>query len=212
MTGIRVGTLTVIRPAPKEKERAKGKVTWECQCDCGNVCYRLTSVLTRLQRVGAARCNHICSAHVYQVKHGMSFHPAYAVYRSMIDRCKLPTHQAYHNYGARGITVCERWRNGFPFFWEDMGSPYKKGLALDRTDNNKGYSPENCKWVSFRENSQNRRGNVRVDTPHGSLCLSEVARVSGVGFSTVHSRDQHGFRTWEQLTAKPDFTNRFSTS
>jgi len=134
----------------------------------------------------------------------MSEHPVYAVWRSMNDRCRLPSHQAWKNYGGRGIFVCAKWQESFENFWGDMGGSYQSGLELDRRDNDSGYSPENCRWVSRRANTMNRRGTIRtVDVP-------ELARTSGISRSTIYYRLAHGWEV-DQLVRPPDSTNRFST-
>lgn len=89
-------------------------------------------------------------------RHGMSHTKFYKRWKSMMSRCNIPTHQVYHNYGGRGITVCERWHK-FTNFMDDMYDGFDECLQLDRIDNNKGYSKENCRWVTHKENSRNRR-------------------------------------------------------
>lgn len=121
--------------------------------------------------------------------HGMANHPAYWVWRSMVDRCRLPTHQAWKNYGGRGITVSDDWLE-FQKFWADMGPTYKKGLTLDRVDNEKGYCKENCRWATSRTQAQNRRNTVEVD----GKPLSQWSRETGIGLSTLYYRYSKGLR------------------
>lgn len=90
--------------------------------------------------------------------HKNTNHKLYDRYSKMIRRCYDINAEQYKYYGARGIGVCERWLNSFDNFLIDMESTYRKGLELDRIDNDKGYSPENCKWVTHSENMLNRRG------------------------------------------------------
>ena len=130
----------------------------------------------------------------------------------MLDRCRLPTHQAYYNYGGRGIKVCKRWQRGFELFWEDMGPAYKKGLTLERSDNSKGYSPSNCTWATYRAQGQNRRNNKLIATPKGLRTAPEVARMTGISRSTIYYRAEAGVLGWDELTKKPDVRNRFTTS
>jgi hypothetical protein len=81
--------------------------------------------------------------------------PEYMVWKQMRYRCTKRNHKTFHSYGGRGVTVCKEWSESFDKFIEDMG-PRPKGYQIDRTDNNKGYYKENCKWVTREENNKNK--------------------------------------------------------
>jgi hypothetical protein len=90
---------------------------------------------------------------------GKSTHPLIHSYRDMVRRCMTPGHQRYASYGGRGITVCARWVNDFWAFVADMGER-PPGLSLDRIDNDGPYAPENCRWATASQQSQNRRASA----------------------------------------------------
>jgi hypothetical protein len=129
----------------------------------------------------------------------------------MKQRCLDPSHQAYHNYGGRGITVCKRWLESFENFWEDMGSTWKKGLDIDRIDNSKGYTPENCHWTTRKQNNRNRRNNHIIDTPLGKMTIAEFSERTGIGVTTICYRLEHGWKGQSLLTP-PDYRNLCTTS
>lgn len=162
---------------------------WVCQCKCGGWRIVRSTSLTNgdVKHCGSPQCSrdYRSQAHKGRSKtHGMSKHPAYSVWRSMIGRCRLPTHQAWANYGGRGLTVCDRWL-AFENFWEDMGPTYRKGLTLDRIDNGRGYSKQNCRWVTCRQQARNTRRSRMINTPKGRMLVVEAAEVSGIGVSTL---------------------------
>jgi hypothetical protein len=92
-------------------------------------------------------------------RHGMSHLPIYLNWQTMIQRCKNPKHPKYPTYGARGITVCERWKV-FENFYADMGDRPSPHYSIDRKNNDKGYSPDNCRWATKREQLLNTRRSI----------------------------------------------------
>jgi hypothetical protein len=132
-------------------------------------------------------------------KHGMSESEEYSIWSGIKKRCECRTAKDYPNYGGRGIKVCERWQT-FENFFEDMGKRPSKKHSVEREDNQKDYSPENCKWATVIEQANNRRSN-NVLTMNGiSRTLVEWERVSGIGRSTIKNRLNLGWTVEMALT------------
>lgn len=181
---------------------------WRFQCQCGKKVVKPgVDVTAEVTRGGTPNCGCLTRALISKgnQSHGMSKHPAYAVYRSMIDRCKLPTHLSWKNYGGRGITVCKRWQDSFENFWADMGGSYQRGLDLDREDNELGYCKSNCRWTTRRANTMNKRNTIHM------VDVGELSRQTGIGVSTIYNRIRVGWPVAE-LGRAPDFRNRCTTS
>lgn len=186
------------------------KSLWKIRCDCGKeIIMPASEFLKGKQKSCGCRSKELIGE--AQRTHGMSRHPAYRVWRSMIDRCRLPTHQAWKNYGGRGIRVCARWQEDFLNFWADMGPAYRKGLSLDRIDVDGNYAPENCRWVSDKDQGRNKRNNVLITTPWGVMTVAEASEQSGIGVTTLIYRIRNGCPE-DLLFSRPDVTNRFMTS
>lgn len=118
--------------------------------------------------------------------HGMKGTKAYRAWCHIRSRCTNLNDAAYVNYGGRGITVCERWQK-FATFYSDMGEPAAH-LTLERIDNSKGYSPENCRWGTREDQSRNRRNNILVSMDGETHPLSVWASRFGLKYATVHQR------------------------
>lgn len=130
------------------------KVAYSCG-NCGN---NFTTRLSDLHKKKTPYCFQ-CAIKQSNTKHGLRSHPLYAIWKSMRSRCNNPNEISYKNYGGRGITICEEW-NDFTVFmeWaESHGYVPDTGLTIDRIDNDKGYSPENCRWVDRLINNTNQR-------------------------------------------------------
>lgn len=122
-------------------------------------------------------------------KHGLENHRLHSVWSDMLGRCRSVTHKAYKDYGARGITVCKEWREDFmSFFMWAMKEGYRKGLSLDRIDNNKGYSPNNCRWVTMKEQSNNRRSNHLLTFNGRTQTMQQWADETGINYWTIRDR------------------------
>lgn len=115
----------------------------------------------------------------------------YRVYVSMLHRCRNVNHPNYASYGGRGITVCERWLS-FEHFLNDLG-PQPAGMQLDRINNDKGYSPDNCRWATRKQNSRNTRRNHILVINGESACISEWAERAGINKTTLLLRIRRGW-------------------
>jgi len=156
------GRWTVLRKAPP-KGRDK-LATYFCRCDCGTERevgrYLLTS--GRSKSCGCLQ-KEVAKEGVIQrcTTHGHTGSKTYNSWAGMVQRCTNPNSTKYADYGGRGITVCERWKNSFGDFLADMGER-PNGLSIERVDNDKGYSPENCVWADNFAQARNTRRTSRI--------------------------------------------------
>ncbi len=154
LAGERFGRLLVVgRDANKP---SKAGAYWNCVCDCGKESSVRSGPLVNGQSTSCG-CLSKELTRARSIKHGMEGTPSYQLWDGMVRRCSNKNHAAYENYGARGIKVCERWLE-FSNFYEDMGVR-PDGMSLDRIDNNKGYSPDNCRWATHKQQCRNTRSN-----------------------------------------------------
>lgn len=137
------------------------------------------------------------------VKHGLSNTRLHKIWHSMYCRCYYPTTNQYKNYGGRGIKVCEEWKHteGFINFYNwAINNGYKENLTLDRIDNNKGYCPENCRWKTPKEQSNNRRNNVCYTFNGETKTSKQWCELYNVSQTTLLDRLKRGWTLEQALT------------
>lgn len=194
------GRLKVIRQHP---ERRHGHVRWVCKCLCGNEVIVSGASLTsgNTTSCGCVHSELLAKRNHDEARHGMSGTPEYNTWATMIDRCHNPLSAAYKRYGGRGITVTPVWRC-FEIFYRDMG-PRPKGRSIERVDNDLGYTKENCKWGTRREQSQNQSTTVRTliveDDIEKLVSVPTLADEFGLSRGTVKRRLQQGWSLIDAL-------------
>lgn len=133
-------------------------------------------------------------------KHGLTELPEYRAWQTMRLRCSNPANQAYPDYGGRGITVCDRWKEDFLAFLEDMGRKPSPKHELDRENNNGNYEPGNCRWVVRKVNDRNRRSNRHLTFCGQTKVVAEWCEELNLPRDTVHKRLKAGWTVEEALT------------
>jgi len=193
LTGRRFGKLFVLGIAA----RVNGKrPMWICRCDCG----RTKTILGNSIRSGKTKsCGcFIFSFNQLKVVHGMSKTSEYKTWGKMKDRCYNKNNDRYHDYGGRGIKVCDRWLESFENFLLDMGKKPTSRHSLDRVNNNEDYSPENCRWATGIEQARNKRKTLWISMMGETRPLTEWASKFGISPPKVRSRIKIG---WENERA-----------
>lgn len=142
-------------------------------------------------------------------KHGMIRSSEYHSWCAMKSRCSNPNNEKYEQYGGRGIAVCDRWRDSFLAFYEDMGPKPAANYSIDRKDNGGGYEPSNCRWATQSEQCSNKRATVLYEYNGKSRTLTQWAKEIGVPRETLRGRvKRYGYTIEEALTVKPHQNKR----
>lgn len=160
IVGEKFGRYLVIAKSNRRTNAMK-QMVW-CKCDCG--AEREVAVSNLKSGISkSCGCLKAEKTSERRKKHGLSKTTMYFRYKHMIQRCYLPDNPEFKNYGGRGIKVCDRWLESVENYVEDMGLPPFKEAQVDRIDNNAGYFKENCRWVTPKENTNNRRNSKKRD-------------------------------------------------
>jgi hypothetical protein len=183
LTGKRFARLFVI----KRVGAKRGRSMWLCACDCGN---QTVKVGLEIKSGRTKSCG--CWQRSLRLIHGMTRTTEYQTRRAMIARCHSPKSSSYARYGGRGIRVCQRWLDSFQNFLNDMGKKPHPNLSLERVDNTKGYSKDNCVWATASEQQNNRRVNRIIEFNGESHTATQWSRILGIGKGTIFSRLKRG--------------------
>jgi len=196
LTGHKFTRLTVL--GLDTSRVVKGTRHWECVCECNVIVSVSTSALLgeETHSCGCYGRERVIEANT---THGMTGTAIYRIYRGMLNRCYWPSSKSYHRYGGRGIFVCDRWRESFENFYEDMGDPPPKH-SLDRRDNDGPYSPENCRWSTAKEQGRNKSDTAWVEYRGERVKRIELTDRYGVDPTTFRQRLDNGWDVELALT------------
>ena len=192
LTGMRFGKLTVLSQAESSRsESGKSVRRWLCQCDCGN-----TIITTRQNlRKGDTRscgCLKTQGTKDRLTTHGESKSVLYKRWTAMRKRCNNPNNSDYPHYGGRGIRVCEEWQDYTAFKDWALSHGYSDDLSLDRIDVNGNYEPSNCRFVSMKEQCNNRSNNIFIMYNGKQYTLAELAEANDIQYGTLYARVKRG--------------------
>lgn len=203
-TGIRYGKLV----CTDKFERRGKRIYWLCKCDCGKETWVSAQNLLAAKSCG---CNNKTSHTI----HGMSHTRIHETWNHMIQRCRNEKNPYYKDYGGRGITVCDEWEGteGFIRFYKwAFANGYQENLSIDRIDNNKGYSPDNCRWVDRITQCNNKRSNKRYVYNGESHTVAEWARLYSIKYTTLNMRlNKRGWDIEKALTREVTPNGRIGT-
>jgi hypothetical protein len=189
LTGQRFDRLVALNRV--KSDRPYPTTRWMCQCDCGKttVADRNNLVYGRMRSCGCLNSERRAER---QLTHGLSKTKLYRIWADIITRCYNENSDGYKDYGARGIYMSDEWRNDFAAFYRDMANGYQKGLEIDRIEVNGPYSKENCRWVTHKVNSRNKRNTTYLTIDGVTKSLGEWAEISGRWYQNIHRSLRQG--------------------
>lgn len=161
---------------------------WQCRCDCGNTTIVRGNSL-KAGEVKSCGCLAREKSKIPKSKtHGMSKTPEYITWNSMKERCYNTNNKGYKDYGARGIKVCDKWLHSFENFYKDMGKRPTNKHTIERINNHKGYSPENCKWATMKEQGRNKRNNHLITFKGETKTISQWSEILNIKYRILEKR------------------------
>lgn len=190
--GRKFGKLEVIKYVRTNEKR---KTIYMCKCDCGNY-----KEIKRNSLVTGHTKSCGCMERKGNLKHGQRKTKLYGTWLNIKDRCNNPNNSHFKYYGKKGIQICTEWANDFSVFMEwSLSNGYSEGLTIERIDNNKGYEPSNCKWITTGEQARNRSITKLQNINGKEMSLAEIAREFNIKPSTIYSRYRRGKRNEDLL-------------
>ncbi|MBO3398543.1 hypothetical protein JJB71_13440 [Clostridium perfringens] len=184
LIGKRFGKLKVVKQSHSKNYRRY----WECECDCGNKTIVTTS---RLKNGHTKSCGCLSKEVTTKrnTKHGKRNTRIYEIWAGMKKRCLNKKSISYKNYGGRGVSICEEWKNSFEKFYNwAINNGYNENLTIDRIDVNGNYEPNNCRWCTKKEQSNNKRNNRYITINKETKTLSEWANYYKIKSKVVENR------------------------
>lgn len=178
--GARIGRLVVL---DKDVQKQGYLI---CICDCGTIKSIRSSNLVRfIQSCGclSKELRSQCAK-----THGKSQTPEYRTWCAIKERCDNATSSSYHNYGGRGIKICDTWKHSFETFLKDVGKKPTPQHSIDRINNNGHYEPSNVRWATPKQQSRNNRRNRIIEYKDNKMTIIDAAEAFGLTWSCLHQR------------------------
>ena len=201
--GKRYNRLIPIEKINKKDKRGWNEIWYRCKCDCGN---------EKIIRGNKIASGHTRSCGCYKKEqtskstkkiNGLSTSRIYRIYKTMISRCYNKNSTKYYAYGARGINVCEEWKNDFLKFYDwAMKNGYKESLTIDRIDVNGDYCIENCRWIKMEEQASNKRNTIKIKYKNYDKTIKEWSNLVHIKPNTIKFRFKKGWDI-EDVLFKP---------
>lgn len=204
--GQKFGRLTVI--GFSEVNTSSGHyVGWDCECDCGNVVYGKRPSAIKSGDLASCGClkeeQNIRNLADHRRTHGKTETRLYGIWCKMKRRCEAINDPAYINYGGRGIKICDEWHDFQNFYDWAVANGYQDDLTIERVDYNKGYSPDNCTWITLGEQTWNKRDTRKVVVNGKAVPLKEACRQLGLPYKTIHLRITRYGMSFDEAIARP---------
>lgn len=203
MTGKKYGRLTAIK---RVESALDIRPVWLFRCECGNT-HIARGNDVRSGRIKSCGCLHRENAidklplmHDANTIHGQARTAIYRIWCGMKGRCYTKSNTSYPRYGEKGITVCEEWIDNPESFIEwALATGYKKGLSIDRIDGTKGYSPDNCRFITQLEQMRNISSNVKITVNGVTQVLADWSKQTGIHRDTIEARIKRGMSPEEAM-------------
>lgn len=204
IAGLKLGKLTVLKEVGLSKRHT---AMWLCLCECGREKVVEGNSLRRGNTTSCGACHEMFRRFMGLKRHGKDkeFQSTFFSWQGMKIRCYCKNNHNYERYGGRGITVCDRWlhgedgKHGFICFLEDMG-PKPDRMTLDRKRVNEGYSPDNCRWATAKEQQNNRRDNVWLTWNGKTRTASQWESELGMSKGRIQARLRRGMPLERAMT------------
>lgn len=198
LTGQKFGKLTPLYNVGKNKHNA---ALWLCQCDCGNTHITKSSYLINGE-CKSCGCLIKEKASITSYRHGLSTTRIYKIWSGMKYRCnKNHSTKIHKNYKNKGIQVCDEWKNDFMAFYNwAMENGYQENLTIDRIDVNGNYEPDNCRWVTMKEQENNRNNNHYINYNNEIHILMEWSRILNINYDALRYRLKKGWSVEKAFT------------
>lgn len=199
LVGMKFGMLSVISRAEDNiGNDGKNVIMWNCVCECGNK----TIVDGRSLKKGHTKsCGCLQGEHHNDSSHILGKTRLYRIWTNMKQRCYNPNNSNFKNYGAKGVTICEEWKNSYTKFKEwATNNGYNDTLTVDRINVNDNYYPENCRWISLREQENNKSVNHFITFNGETLTLAEWNRKLGFKRGVLEYRLKKGWDIEKAIT------------